>query len=115
MGRQKKLSRELVFKHPEQQAWKAGTLTSAKITKNKRGTYVPKKKSQSSQDMYYGRGKFKNHESSARLWIQSVQEAKKDLNIPQNAFVPVGGKSAQGKKLLKRSRSIHASAAKGSA
>ena len=109
MNRQKKLSRELVYKHPDQQAWKSGTLTSAEITKNKRGSYVPKKKSQSARDMYYGRGKFKNHKSSARLWIQSVQKAKEDLNIPQNAFVPIGGKSAQGQQLLKKSRSIHAS------
>lgn len=108
MGPQKKRSRELVFKHPEHAVWKSGTLSSYDILKNKRGSYVPKRKSITSQDIYYGRGKFKNRKSSARQWIQSVQEAKRDLNIPPNTFVPIGGKSAQGQKLLKRSRLVHA-------
>jgi hypothetical protein len=103
-------SRELVFKHPDRN-WKSGSLKASDIVKNKRGTYVPRKKSLASQDRFYGRGKYKGRDvSGARVWIDSVQKAKRELNIPANSFVAIGGKSPQGQELLQRARSIHAKA-----
>ena len=61
-----------------------------KFKKNRHGKIVSKKRSQLGKE---------------RSFPQAVKEARKQLKL--TGFVPVGGRSAEGQKLLKLSRKLH--------
>merc|ERR1719456_1146256 len=69
-------------------------LTRASLFKNKRGKIVSKKASAA------GKKKFAN----IKGWFEAVQKARKELNI--KGFVLINGKSAQGKALYAKAKSI---------
>eukprot|EP00929_Paragymnodinium_shiwhaense_P068249 TRINITY_DN342_c0_g4_i1.p1 TRINITY_DN342_c0_g4~~TRINITY_DN342_c0_g4_i1.p1 ORF type:complete len:155 (-),score=52.76 TRINITY_DN342_c0_g4_i1:306-701(-) len=73
-----------------------GGLTQDSLMKNKRGKVVSKKKSA------HGKRAFKRIES----WVESVVEARKALHV--NGFVPINGKSLQGKALYVKSKALYA-------
>merc|ERR1711862_726409 len=71
----------------------AGGLRKSDLMKNKNGKVVSKKKSSNTK------------KSKASSWIAAVAKARKMLGI--KGFCACGGKSAQGKALLARARSLY--------
>merc|ERR1711957_1134010 len=71
-------------------------LTKANLTKSKTGRIVSKKSSD--------RGKRNFAKSALKKWCDAVKVARKELKI--TGFCPVGGKSAQGKALYAKVKSI---------
>merc|ERR1712113_697661 len=73
-----------------------GGLTKATLTKNKSGKVVSKAASAAS--------KRKFATSALKKWCDAVKKARKELGIKK--FCPVGGKTAQGKALYAKVKSI---------
>merc|ERR1712137_810515 len=75
----------------------SGGLTKDKLTKNKNGKVVSKAMSAASK---------KRYASSIGKWNKAVQAARKALGI--KGFVAIGGKTAEGKALYAKAKSIYA-------
>merc|ERR1712178_661069 len=75
----------------------SGGLTKDKLTKNKAGKVVSKAMSAASK---------KRYAKGIGLWNKAVQTARKELGI--KGFQAVGGKSAQGKALYAKAKSLYA-------
>merc|ERR1719400_2035308 len=73
-----------------------GGLTKATLIKSKSGKIVSKAKSASSKKKWA--------ESALKKWCDAVKQARKQLNV--KGFVAVGGKSAQGRALYAKAKSI---------
>jgi hypothetical protein len=67
-----------------------GGLSATSLKKNKAGRIVSRKKSE---------------QSKSRAWPKAVQAARKRLGL--QGFVPVGGSSAEGQKLLSLARRMY--------
>eukprot|EP00931_Biecheleriopsis_adriatica_P076939 TRINITY_DN505_c1_g1_i1.p2 TRINITY_DN505_c1_g1~~TRINITY_DN505_c1_g1_i1.p2 ORF type:complete len:126 (+),score=43.30 TRINITY_DN505_c1_g1_i1:3-380(+) len=77
----------------------SGGLTKAELTKNMRGKVVSKKKSAAGKKAYkYISG-----------WTKAVQQSRKELGI--KGFCAIGGKSAQGRALYAKAKSLLATQA----
>ena len=74
----------------------SGGLTKDKLIKNKNGKVVSKARSAASKK-YYAAGNGK--------WGAAVQKARKELGI--KGFCAIGGKSAQGKALYAKAKSLY--------
>lgn len=75
----------------------AGGLSKSDLTKSKRGQIVSKKRSSRGKSLY---------NKYLKTWIAATMKARKQLNV--KGFCPVGGKGAQGQRLLQLTRSIYA-------
>merc|ERR1712217_901809 len=73
-----------------------GGLTKDKLTKSKTGKIVSKARSQAAK---------KRYASGIGRWNAAVKAAKKALGI--KGFVAIGGKSAQGKALHAKAKSLY--------
>merc|ERR1711874_942429 len=71
-------------------------MTKDNLIKNKRGKIVSKKAS--------ARGKALFVSSGLKAWADSIKAARKALNL--KGFVPIGGKTAQGKALYAKAKSL---------
>ena len=71
-------------------------LTTSDLTKNTYGKIVSKKKSELAKTTYA---------ETIKRSVDAVRKARKALNL--KGFVPVGGKSPQGKALYAKARQIH--------
>merc|ERR1712217_315010 len=88
-----KMARAVVFSGRKQKT--ASGLTKANLLKNKSGKIVSKSRSQNK----------KNYANSAiKKWADAMKAARKALNI--KGFVPMGGKTAQGKALYAKAKSL---------
>merc|ERR1719203_367346 len=76
----------------------SGGLTKDSVTKNKSGRAVSKKASASSKKRYKG--------SKLEAWTKAAAAARKALNI--TGFCAMNGKTAQGKALYAKTKSIYA-------
>merc|ERR1712224_647325 len=74
----------------------SGGLTKDKLTKNKAGKVVSKARSAASKKMYA---------KGIGLWNKAVMTARKELGV--KGFQAVGGKSAQGKALHAKAKSLY--------
>merc|ERR1712227_725349 len=74
----------------------SGGLTKDKLTKNKAGKVVSKAMSAAAK---------KRYAKGIGLWNKAVQSARKELGI--KGFQAVGGKSAQGKALYAKAKSLY--------
>merc|ERR1719384_1635852 len=74
----------------------SGGLTKDKLTKNKAGRIVSKAASAASK---------KKYAKGIGLWNKAVMTARKELGI--KGFQAVGGKSAQGKALYAKAKSLY--------
>ena len=88
-----KLAKAVVFRGTKEKT--SGGLTKASLTKSKSGKIVSKKASAAGKKAY-------NHIAG---WIKAVAEAKKALGV--TGFVAIGGKSAQGKALYAKAKSLY--------
>jgi len=86
-----KLSKSQVFKGRKEKT--VGGLKKADIVKNKNGRYVSKKASAVSRKNF------------SKSFIGATMAARKALGL--KGFVPIGGKTAQGQKLLAKARSLY--------
>merc|ERR1719178_662833 len=75
----------------------SGGLTKAGLTKNKRGKVVSKKMSARAKSSKGGKAIMK--------WGAAFKQARKALGI--KGFCPCGGKTAQGKALLAKTRALY--------
>merc|ERR1719251_30848 len=89
-----KLAKALVFSGARDKT--AGGLTKATLTKNKKSKIVSKKKSDRAKKAFAN--------SALKKWMDAVKAARKQLSI--TGFCPVGGKTAQGKALYAKVKSI---------
>merc|ERR1712007_61388 len=71
-------------------------LTKANLLKSKSGKIVSKARSQISKKAYAN--------SAIKKWADAMKAARKALNL--KGFVPMGGKTAQGKALLAKAKSL---------
>merc|ERR1719411_412055 len=74
----------------------SGGLTKASLTKNKSGKIVSKASSAAAKKKFAT--------SALKKWIDAVKKARKELGIKK--FCAVGGKTAQGKALYAKVKSI---------
>merc|ERR1712127_562575 len=74
----------------------SGGLTKDKLVKNKQGKVVSKARSASSKK-HFGR-------SALKKWADATKAARKALGV--TGFVPVGGKTAAGKALYAKAKSL---------
>merc|ERR1712187_299848 len=89
-----KMARASVF-HGRKEKTQGG-MTKAKLTKNKNGKIVSKAAS--------ARAKRNFADSALKKWCDAVKAARKSLNL--NGFVAIGGKTAQGKALYAKAKSL---------
>merc|ERR1712186_230536 len=89
-----KMARAVVFSGRKQKT--ASGLTKANLLKNKSGKIVPKSRSQNSKKAYAN--------SAIKKWAEAMKAARKALNL--KGFVPMGGKTAQGKALYAKAKSL---------
>merc|ERR1711920_144133 len=89
-----KRARAAVFKGSK--AKTVGGLTKAALTKSKAGRIVSKKRS--------ARGKSNWAGSAFKKWVDACKQARKQLGV--TGFCAVGGKTAQGKALYAKAKSI---------
>merc|ERR1719356_1586328 len=75
-----------------------GGLTKANLAKNKKGKVVSKKMSAHAKKAFAS--------SPLKAWADATKKARKELGI--KGFVPLGGKSAAGKALYAKVKSIMA-------
>merc|ERR1719308_54324 len=75
----------------------AGGLKKNDFKKNADGKIVSKKMSEASKKRY--------QKSNLKKWFKAVSAARKSLGI--KGMVPVGGKTARGQALLKKTRDIY--------
>merc|ERR1711994_373740 len=73
-----------------------GGLTKETLMKNKAGKVVSKAKSAQGKKRFAG--------SALERWLKAVRQARKALNI--TGFCAVGGKTAQGKALYAKAKSL---------
>merc|ERR1711920_316063 len=71
-------------------------LTKANLTKNKHGKIVSKARSANSKKAFAN--------SPLKKWADAVKAARKALNL--KGFVAIGGKSAQGKALYAKAKTL---------
>ena len=88
-----KRARASVFKGSKEKTQTG--LTKANLTKNKKGKIVSKKASANGKKSY----------SRISAWTKACQQARKALGI--RGFCPIGGKTAQGKALYAKVKSIY--------
>merc|ERR1712242_632412 len=89
-----RMARALVFSGRKEKT--VGGMTKANFVKNKSGKIVSKKASERAR---------KNFASSGlKAWCDAVKAARKALNL--TGFVAVGGKSATGKALYAKAKSL---------
>merc|ERR1712050_304338 len=74
----------------------SGGLTKASLTKSKSGKIVSKASSVAAKKKFAT--------SALKKWVDAVKKARKELGIKK--FCPVGGKTAQGKALYAKAKSI---------
>merc|ERR1719253_273375 len=74
----------------------SGGLTKEKLTKNKRGKIVSKAAS--------ANGKKRFQSNGLKAWADATKKARKELGI--KGFCPVGGKTAAGKALYAKVKSL---------
>merc|ERR1711870_214509 len=84
-----KMARAVVFSGRKQKT--ASCLTKANLLKNKSGKIVSKSRSQNSKKAYAN--------SAIKKWAEAMKAARK-------GFVPMGGKTAQGKALYAKAKSL---------
>merc|ERR1719449_131670 len=89
-----KMARAVVFNGNKEKTQTG--LTKAMLVKNKTGKIVSKKASANSKKRFAT--------SRVKAWSDAVKAARKALNI--KGFVPVGGKTAQGKDLYAKVKSL---------
>merc|ERR1712066_333266 len=89
-----KFARALVLAGKKQKT--ASGLTQDKLMKNKQGKIVSKVRSALSKRRYTT--------SSIKTWAEAVKTARKSLSL--TGFVAINGKSAQGKALYAKTKSI---------
>merc|ERR1711870_83625 len=89
-----KRARASVFRGTKEKT--QGGMTKAKLAKNKRGKIVSKAAS--------ARAKKSFASSALKAWCDATKAARKALNL--KGFVPVGGKTAQGKALYAKAKSL---------
>merc|ERR1719211_29339 len=89
-----KRARSSVFRGTKEKT--SGGLTKATLTKSKSGKIVSKAASAASKKKFA--------QSALKKWCDACKQARKQLNI--KGFVAVGGKSAQGKALYAKAKSI---------
>merc|ERR1712060_465131 len=74
----------------------SGGLTKDKLLKNKSGKGVSKGRSAASKRRF--------EKSSIKVWAGAVKQARKALGL--TGFVPIGGKTGQGKALYAKAKTI---------
>merc|ERR1712056_159388 len=89
-----KLAKAAVFRGTKEKT--TGGLTKATLTKSKSGKIVSKAASAPSKKKFAT--------SALKKWCDAVKKARKELGIKK--FCPVGGKTAQGKALYAKVKSI---------
>merc|ERR1719145_275768 len=89
-----KLAKVLVFKGAREKT--VGGLTKATLTKSKTGKIVSKKASDRAKKAFA--------KSALKKWMDACKAARKELRI--TGFCPVGGKTAEGKALYAKVKSI---------
>merc|ERR1711972_657939 len=89
-----KHSRSVVFAGRKQKTQTG--MTKDKLTKNKNGRIVSKASSARAKKAYSS--------SAIKAWADAVKAARKALGL--TGFVPIGGKSAAGKALYAKAKSI---------
>merc|ERR1712108_58012 len=80
---------------PGTKAKTVGGMTKDKLRKNKSGKIVSKRASDRAK---------KNYTGKVKAWGNAVKAARKALNL--KGFVPIGGKSAAGKALYAKAKSL---------
>merc|ERR1711920_319425 len=89
-----KMARAVVFSGRKQKT--ASGLTKANLLHGKSGKIVSKSRSQNSKKAYAN--------SAIKKWADAMKAARKALNL--KGFVPMGGKTAQGKALYAKAKSL---------
>merc|ERR1711992_200210 len=89
-----KRARAAVFKGKKVKT--ASGMTKDGLTKNKSGKIVSKKASAHSKKRYAG--------SALKKWVDACKQARKSLGV--TGFCAVGGKTAQGKALYAKAKSL---------
>merc|ERR1719411_2053518 len=89
-----KMARAAVFRGSKEKT--VGGMTKAKLAKNKEGKIVSKAAS--------ARAKKNFGNSALKAWCEATKAARKALNL--KGFVPVGGKTATGKALYAKAKSL---------
>merc|ERR1712050_434577 len=89
-----KMARAAVFNGRKEKTLSG--MTKGNLIKNKNGKIVSKKASQ--------RAKSNFANSALKKWCDAVKSARKALNL--KGFIAVGGKSAQGKALYAKAKSL---------
>merc|ERR1712050_388772 len=87
-------SRSVVFSGRKQKTQTG--MTKDKLMKNKNGKIVSKASSARAKKAYFS--------SAIKAWADAVKAARKALGL--TGFVPIGGKSAAGKALYAKAKSI---------
>merc|ERR1712217_424327 len=89
-----KMARAVVFSGRKQKT--ASGLTKANLIKSKEGKIVSKAQSQKMKKAYAN--------SALKKWVDATKAARKALNL--KGFVPMGGKTPQGKALYAKAKSL---------
>ena len=89
-----KLARSIVFRGGKEKT--VGGMTKDKLTKNKLGKVVSKKASARAKRAYAG--------SAIKKWAEATKAARKALGL--TGFVPVGGRTAAGKALYAKAKTL---------
>merc|ERR1711976_1088141 len=89
-----KLAKSLVFRGQKEKT--VGGLTKSNLIKNKAGRVVSKGRSATAKKAFAT--------SALKRWCDAVKKARKELNV--KGFCPVGGKTAQGRALYAKVKSI---------
>merc|ERR1712232_264276 len=89
-----KLAKSLVFRGQREKT--VGGLTKSNLVKNKAGRVVSKERSATSKKAFAT--------SALKRWCDATKKARKELNV--KGFCPVGGKTAQGRALYAKVKSI---------
>merc|ERR1712062_327248 len=89
-----KLARALVFSGRKEKTQSG--MTKANFIKNKNGKIVSKKASEHAKKLFASSG--------LKAWCDAVKAARKALNL--TGFVAIGGKSATGKALYAKAKSL---------
>merc|ERR1712115_389269 len=89
-----KMARALVFRGKKEKT--SGGMSASQLTKNKNGKIVSKKRSANSKKRFASSG--------LKKWADACKLARKQLGI--KGFTPVGGKTAAGKALYAKVKSL---------
>merc|ERR1719336_1030215 len=91
-----KFAKALVFRGSKEKTQSG--LSKDSLMKNKRGKIVSKKANAKGKRLFV----------QIQGWLKAVQQARKALGL--KGFVPVGGKTAEGKAVYAKAKSIHSAA-----